>query len=493
MKGMAYQQDTAASGATADKTKKYIDPLSDEKSCKRDIPILEELGVNIIRTYAIDPKADHKSCMKMLNDAGIYVVSDLSEPSLSVNRDAPVWDTELFQRYKDVVDEMGQYSNVVGFFAGNEVSNNASNTGASAFVKAAVRDTKKYIKDQKFSHYLGVGYAANDDKAIRSDMAYYFNCGPAEEAIDFWGYNIYSWCGQSSMSKSGYDQQVEFFKNYSVPVFLAEYGCNEPSGAKARIWQETTALYSDEMTGVFSGGIVYMYFQEANDYGVVEVKDGKATKQKDFDGLKKAHAKADPKGVDLDDYKVSELSAADCPSVGSKWQASSNLPPTPDAELCKCMSDSRECVVSKSVDSDDYGKLFGEVCGTNPKVCAGISANTTIGNFGAYSMCTAKEKLNFVLDKYYNSQNKGADACDWNGRASKQTASLADGCKKGMDVADATNEKVATATVALAQKTGGSSSDGESFGTRSVEMSSIMSVGAYLVAAMAVGASMIVL
>lgn len=58
------------------------------------------------------------------------------------------------------------------------------------------------------------------------------------------------------MEGSGYSKQVEFFKDYSVPVFFAEYGCNNiPGGAAARKWQETTALYSDEMTGVFSGGM----------------------------------------------------------------------------------------------------------------------------------------------------------------------------------------------------------------------------------------------
>jgi hypothetical protein len=53
-----------------------------------------------------------------------------------------------------------------------------------------------------------------------------------------------------------------------VPVFFAEYGCKDvPGGGDGRKWQETTALYSDEMTSVFSGGIVYMYFEEENDYG----------------------------------------------------------------------------------------------------------------------------------------------------------------------------------------------------------------------------------
>jgi len=265
MNGIAYQQDSAAGGATTSSTK-YADPLADAAACKRDVPLLKQLRTNTIRTYAIDPTKDHTACMKLLDDAGIYVISDLSEPALSINRDDPLWDTDLLARYIGVVDELAKYSNVIGFFAGNEVTNNASNTDASAFVKAAVRDTKAHIAKTS-DRWLGVGYAANDDAEIRDAMAAYFNCGDQKEAIDFWGYNIYSWCGKSSFEKSGYDTQVANFANYSVPVFFAEYGCNVPDGAAARIWEETTALYSDKMTGVFSGGIVYMYFQEDNDYG----------------------------------------------------------------------------------------------------------------------------------------------------------------------------------------------------------------------------------
>jgi len=271
MKGIAYQQEFGAAGtATGGKTK-YVDPLADAAACRRDVPLLKALRTNTIRTYAIDPAKDHSECMKLLDDAGIYVVSDLSEPVLSIIRDDPKWTVDLLKRYTDVVDELGQYSNVIGFFAGNEVSNNNSNTEASAFVKAAVRDTKAHIAKKFPNRYLGVGYAANDDAEIRDFITPYFNCGNQSEAIDFWGYNIYSWCGESDMQKSSYAKHVEYFKSYSVPVFLAEYGCNVPNGAAGRIWQETTALYSNEMTPVFSGGIVYMYFQEANDYG--ELRD----------------------------------------------------------------------------------------------------------------------------------------------------------------------------------------------------------------------------
>ena len=104
---------------------------------------------------------------------GIYVISDLSEPNTSINRDSPVWDDQVYKRYTDVIDALAGYTNVMGFFAGaygayevvisgltevvgNEVSNMYNNTDASAFVKAAVRDTKAYIK-AKISRSIPVG------------------------------------------------------------------------------------------------------------------------------------------------------------------------------------------------------------------------------------------------------------------------------------------------------------------------------------------------
>jgi hypothetical protein len=40
------------------------------------------------------------------------------------------------------------------------------------------------------------------------------------------------------------------------------------------------------MTGVFSGGLVYEYMQEANDYGIVDVsKNGQVKTRSDFISL----------------------------------------------------------------------------------------------------------------------------------------------------------------------------------------------------------------
>lgn len=201
--------------------------------------------------------------MNMLADNGIYLIQDLSNPVDSIIRDDPKWNTQLFATYAGVVDALAGYTNTLGFFAGNEVSNDLTNTDASAFVKAAVRDMKAYIKTKAY-RTIGVGYATNDDAAIRDSLAAYFNCGDPSEAIDFWGYNIYSWCGDSSFTESGFDQRTKEFEKFSVPAFFAEYGCNT---VQPRPFTEVGAIYGPNMTNVWSGGIMYMYFQEANDYG----------------------------------------------------------------------------------------------------------------------------------------------------------------------------------------------------------------------------------
>ncbi|KAM0456674.1 hypothetical protein ACHAO4_003705 [Trichoderma viride] len=448
-KGVAYQQDSSANGAEPTSSK-FIDPLSNAANCKRDIPLLSQLGTNVIRTYSIDPTADHSACMGMLNDAGIYVISDLSNPQQSINRGDPQWDVDTFNHFQQVVDSFANYTNVIGFFVGNEVTNNATNTEASAYVKAAVRDVKQYIKDKKY-RALAVGYAADDDASIRNQIAAYFNCGSTEESIDFFGYNVYEWCGQSTFEDSGYNRILNFFKDYSVPVFFAEYGCNKPNGAAGRVFQETGALYASNMTEVLSGGVVYEYFEEDNDYGLVKVSGNTATKLKDFAALQSQIQQINPKGVQMSDYKPTNT-AADCPTVNSTWQSSEKLPPTPNSDGCSCMAKAAQCIVANSTDATDYGSIFNFICGSDQTLCDGINGNTSTGVYGGYSMCGDQDKLTYVLNQYYLKQNKDSTACDFNSSAQTQTAS---------GTLDKCNELVGASNSSSSGSGSGSSGDGK--------------------------------
>lgn len=417
MKGIAYQQDTVnvTNGAS------FVDPLGDFSVCSRDIPYMQQLQTNVIRVYALNVSLDHTQCMNALANAGIYVIADLSQPDKSINRNNPQWNTELLSRYTSVVDKFANYTNVLGFFAGNEVTNQVNNTAASAYVKAAIRDTKAYIKKMNYRN-IPVGYSANDDIAIRVDLADYFACGNASVRADFFGINMYEWCGQSTFKESGYANITSQYANLGIPIFFSEYGCNEVSPRK---FTEVQAIYGPNMTNIWSGGIVYMYYEEANNYGLVSISSGSVSTMADFNNLKTQLASVSPSLASINTAATS-ASVTTCPSVGANWAANTGLPPTPDANICQCMTDSLSCVVASGVSSDDYASLFGYICGVID--CSGVTGNGTTGKYGAYSPCSDLQKLNFVLDLYYKSQNKNANACNFSGSATLKSATTASTC-----------------------------------------------------------------
>ncbi|KAH0543972.1 hypothetical protein FGG08_001739 [Glutinoglossum americanum] len=491
MRGVAYQQDIPGNGSSS-AVVQFSDPLADADACKRDVSLLQQLGTNVIRVYAIDPKKDHSACMQLLQDAGIYVISDLSQPGESINRDSPTWDEGLYNRYTSVIDALQGYSNVMGFFAGNEVSNNVSNTNASPFVKAAVRDMKAYIKRKNYRP-IGVGYATNDDADIRQGLADYFNCGKPEDSIDFWGYNIYSWCGNSSFELSGYDVRTKEFESYSVPVFFAEYGCNVPAPRK---FTEVQALYGDQMTGVWSGGIVYMYFQEANQYGLVSVSGSTASKLPDFSALSEQIASVDPTGVNSNSYNPTNTVPRSCPAMNTAWAAATQLPPTPNQDLCACMVKSLSCVAKSSVEDAAFDPLFSVACATGG-VCTGIQANGTTGVYGAYSMCSPQERLSWAFNQYYLANKKNSQSCDFAGNATIQTSSTPSGdCQNLLNQAGPAGTGSVTSAPTGTGSSGGSSSTKKSdAGLATVPQlgSGILTFGTYILGAALTGAAMVFL
>lgn len=417
IRGVAYQADTA--NATDDAT--INDPLADYDKCSRDIPYLQKLDTNVIRIYAINTTLDHDKCMSALNDAGIYVIADLSAPKDSVDRLSPSWDLSLYERYTSVVDEFAQYSNVLGFFAGNEVTNNNTNTDASPFVKAAIRDMKSYIKEKDYRS-IPVGYSSNDDGDTRVPMADYFACGDDDVKADFYGINMYEWCGTSTFQKSGFADRTKDFANLSIPIFFSEYGCNE---VKPRKFTEVEALYGKNMTDVWSGGIVYMYFEEDNNYGLVSIDGDDVKTLDDFNYYSSEINKISPTSANTASYSASTTSLA-CPATNTNWMAATDLPPTPSEDLCDCMNAALSCVIKDDVDEDDYEDLFNYVC--NEIDCSGINANGTSGDYGAYSFCNSKEKLSFILNVYYSKSGGEKSDCDFSGSATLQSASTQSAC-----------------------------------------------------------------
>lgn len=97
-------------------------------------------------------------------------------------------------------------------------------------------------------------------------------------------------------------------------ISLSEYGCN----TNKRQFGEIASLYSDQMTGVYSGGLVYEYSEEGSKYGLVEL-DGNSVKElPDFSALKDALANTTaPKG---DGGYNSQGGPSPCPKKSDKWE-----------------------------------------------------------------------------------------------------------------------------------------------------------------------------
>ena len=180
--------------------------------------------------------------------------------------------------------------------------------------QAVQRDMKDYIRNHS-PRLIPVGYSAADVRDILMDTVNYMSCqlsNATTSRSDFVGLNSYSWCGDSNYKISGYNILTDDFSNASLPVFFSEYGCNQ---ASPRIFTEVEALYGEEMSRVFSGGLVYEYSQELNNYGLVFVGgEDKITLLEDYENLQRQYGKLDMKRLKKLDKMKLKVEPQECSS-----------------------------------------------------------------------------------------------------------------------------------------------------------------------------------
>lgn len=256
IKGLAYQK-YLGDLATIDIS--TTDYLAVQTACSRDVPIFQELGINTISVFNVDATQNHDYCMGLLQDAGIYVIPYLRELNTAGINGA--WTTEDFSEKTDIVDAFAQYNNILAFLVDEVTIGGANSTATVPLFKAAVRDVKAYIASKGYRNIpVGIDDTGFTGSSGAGTLAY-FNCGESADSVDIYGASIYSWCGNATMETSGYDQWTDWIKDYSVPVFISQYGCQiSPS------FTSIAALYGSEMTPYWSGGIWYTYAGPA--YGI---------------------------------------------------------------------------------------------------------------------------------------------------------------------------------------------------------------------------------
>jgi len=227
---------------------------------------------------------------------------DVNAPGFgnSLHREEP-W-TTYFDGYLNrtfaIVEAFKNYPNTLAFFSANEVIDKPGTaTVVPPYLRAMQRDLKAYIAKHS-SRHIPVGYSAADVRDVLADTYNYLICTDKNDAnAELFALNSYSWCGpDATFESSTYSDLVEQFKNSPVPVFFSEFGCNEP---QPRYFNEVQAILGPQMTSYFSGGIVYEWTQEDNNYGIINVNaDGSVQLRADFTALRNQYLKLDLKALE---------------------------------------------------------------------------------------------------------------------------------------------------------------------------------------------------
>ena len=321
-----------------------VDPLSNGTLCLRDAALMQQLGINTIRIYNLDPDVNHDMCVSIFNGVGIYMLIDVNSPlpdqSLNPGDLTGSYSLTYLNHTFAVVEAFKNYPNVLGFFGANEVMSTVGDGGtAPPYLRAVTRDLKNYISKNS-PRQIPVGYSAADVSQILTDSWAYLSCdidGNSNDPSrsDFFGLNSYSWCGPTSLTAnyeaSSYNILIETFGNTSIPVFFSEYGCNK---VEPRVFDEVPVLYGN-MTSVMSGGLVYEYYQEeSNNYGLVAFySNDTAQLLIDYANLQKQFNTLDVKTLESMNSSATGIKSPKCSKdliSNSGFNNSFTLPDMPD-------------------------------------------------------------------------------------------------------------------------------------------------------------------
>ncbi|CDK29774.1 unnamed protein product [Kuraishia capsulata CBS 1993] len=411
------------------------DVLSDADACYRDAYVLQELGANTVRIYTVNPDVNHDKCMSILNDAGIYVMLDVNSPlgGESLNRADPAstYNSYYLSRVFKVIEAFKNYPNVIGFFSGNEIINDdASAKEDPRYIRALQRDMKQYIAAHA-DRSIPVGYSAANELDYRGATWQYLQCNidgdeDDESKSDFFGLNTYEWCsGQSDWASSGYGTLNNTFQDSAIPLLFSEYGC---IAVTPRTFDEVTeGLYSG-LINTFSGGLVYEYSKESNNYGLVDIdSDGDLQFYTDYDNLKSQFEDVSLPSISEDDVADAEIikcNAKTVKSYFSSFGANFTLPDQPSEIKDLIKNGVNATNVGKLVDvSEKYGGYEIELASGGD-----VATESAIATFSGYNTYNSQTGVTLSGTKASSSAAKSTATTS---SSSSSSSSKAEGASAG--------------------------------------------------------------
>ncbi|CAE7343084.1 PGA5 [Symbiodinium natans] len=279
----------------------FADPAADdmEEQFKDYLPLIANLGANVVRLYNIDPEKSHRKFMEQAASLGLYVMVPLTRgdwgflPALPSPQcyfeDLPDYGhvgLNLLTSAKLIVDQFSQYENTFMFVVGNEIDH-LDRQGFAAYpcVKALTRDIHRYQKAEGYRRVPLIYSNKDQGGQDRLEIGEYLACEleSPDDAVDAFGLNVYSWCDPEYHDETGavnfrwspYQEIVRQFGSFSKPFLFTEFGCNIgsfkwecPDYQGGRTWIQLSVM-ADRMIDFVSGAVAFEFSMENNEFGLV--------------------------------------------------------------------------------------------------------------------------------------------------------------------------------------------------------------------------------
>lgn len=145
----------------------------------------------------VDDTKEHDQTMKLLEEAGIYVVTGISTRFNTINRFDPYrsYHSNAMNEFFRTVDVMAVYPNTLGLFVASNLVIDKDSEKAIPVTKAIVRDVKRYMKlrnEVSNQRILPISYDAATIDDRDTTILNYLSLGDPASAIDFWTVSLTS-------------------------------------------------------------------------------------------------------------------------------------------------------------------------------------------------------------------------------------------------------------------------------------------------------------
>ncbi|KAH9208398.1 Glucanosyltransferase-domain-containing protein [Leptodontidium sp. 2 PMI_412] len=218
------------------------------------------------------------------------------------------------------------------------------------------------------------------------------------------------------------DDRSGAYQRFEVPPVIMDKSC---SRGRARNFTWVSSLFGPRFSTVWSGGIFDEWYSWTEGYALVNITND----EKGWPRLSKISRIFDPlhsNSICLGhhSYRVDQI-AYKHEYFQLSNQASTNLPPRQNLELCNCMMNSLSCVVPEVIPVAVVPTQMFEVCELNATYCLGFSANGTSGKYGAYSGCSLYQQYSWALDRLTigQVQHGNSTTCNFSSWGRSQTSS----------------------------------------------------------------------